>query len=76
MEVRLYLLSCDLYPDSPFSQIAVTFGFTQTMYQVPEEDSEGNGYVVEVCVELLSGELDREVVVALADLDGSAVGEY
>ena len=45
------------------------------MYQIPEEDSEGNGNVFEVCVNLFSGELEREVLVTVADEDGSAIGE-
>ena len=45
------------------------------MYQIPEEDSEGNGYMFEVCVKLFSGELEREVLIAVADEDGSAIGE-
>ena len=52
------------------------FGFSQTLYEVPEEDSSGNDYVFEVCVELLSGEVDRKVVITMADEDGSAIGEH
>ena len=46
------------------------------MYQIPEEEPNGNGYVFEVCVERFSGELDREVMITVADEDGSAVGGY
>ncbi len=52
------------------------FGFSQSVYPVPEEDASGEGYILEVCVELFSGELDREVVITLEDQDGSAIGKH
>ena len=52
------------------------FGFSQQDYIFPEEDSEGNGYVFDVCVELFSGELDREVVITVTDENGNAIGEW
>ncbi len=43
---------------------------------MPEEDASGEGYILEVCVELFSGELDREVVIGVEGQDGSAVGKH
>ncbi len=43
---------------------------------MPEEDASGEGYLLEVCVELFSGELNREVVIRVEGQDGSAVGKY
>ncbi len=54
----------------------VRFGFSQSVYPVPEEDASGEGYILEVCVELFSGELDREFVIRVEGQDGSAVGKY
>ncbi len=42
---------------------------------MPEEDASGEGYILEVCVELFSGELDREVVIRVEGQDGSAIGK-
>ncbi len=53
----------------------VRFGFSQSVYPVPEEDASGEGYILEVCVELFSGELDREVVIRVEGQDGSAIGK-
>ncbi len=50
------------------------FGFSQSLYPVSEENASGEGYILEVCVELLFGELDREVIITLKDEDGSAIG--
>ena len=43
---------------------------------MPEEDASGEGYILEVCVELFSGELDREVVIRVEGQDGSAIGTH
>ncbi len=50
------------------------FGFSQSVYPVSEENASGEGYIFEVYVELLFGELDREVIITLKDEDGSAIG--
>ncbi len=50
------------------------FGFSQSVYPVSEENASGEGYILEVYVELLFGELDREVIITLKDEDGSAIG--
>ncbi len=52
----------------------VRFGFSQSVYPVSEENASGEGYILEVCVELF-GELDREVTITLEDHDGSAIGK-
>ncbi len=52
----------------------MTFGFSQSVYPVSEENASGEGYIFEVYVELLFGELDREVIITLKDEDGSAIG--
>ncbi len=54
----------------------VTFGFVQTMYSVPEEDDSGKGSVLKVCVELFASPsvLDRDVVIRVDDISGSATG--
>ncbi len=42
---------------------------------MPEEDASGDGYILEVCVELFSGEVGRDVVITLENQDGSAIGK-
>ena len=43
------------------------------MYSVEEDDDNGNGNVVEVCVEVF-GELDRDVAVTLTTTGQTAIG--
>ena len=43
------------------------------MYSVEEDDDNGNGNVVEVCVEVF-GELDRDVAVTLSTSSQTAIG--
>ena len=51
----------------------VTIGFSQNVYSVEEDDDNGNGNVVEVCVEVF-GELDRDVAVTLTTTGQTAIG--
>ena len=44
-------------------------GFEEMVYPVMEGD------VVEVCAVLMSGELERDVVVRVSSADGTAMGE-
>ena len=48
-------------------------GFNQTRYTVSEEDDDGEGSEVEICINL-TGELDRSVTVYLTTVNGSATG--
>ena len=52
----------------------VTIGFSQTVFSVPEEDGSGEGYMVEVCLDVFSGQIDRTVIVTMSAADGSATG--
>ena len=54
----------------------VTIGFSQTVYSVPEEDGSGEGTMVEVCLDVFSGQVDRTVIVTMSAADGSAIGMY
>ena len=47
----------------------VTIGFEQTMYTVEE------GLVVEVCVLVTDGTLERDAIVTLSSVDDEAVGK-
>ena len=47
----------------------ITVGLENTTYTVPED-----GGVVQVCVEILEGQLEQEAEVTLATNDGSAAG--
>ena len=49
-------------------------GFSQDAYSVVEEDENGNGNEVEICISL-SGTLERDVAVYLTTASGSATGE-
>ena len=49
-------------------------GFSQNAYSVVEEDENGNGNEVEICISL-SGTLERDVAVYLTTSSGSATGE-
>lgn len=49
----------------------ITVGLDNTTYTVPED-----GGVVQVCVEILEGELEQEAEVTLSTNDGSAAGIY
>ena len=49
----------------------VTIGFSQTVFSVPEEDGSGEGYMVEVCLDVFSGQIDRTVIVTMSAADGS-----
>lgn len=48
----------------------MTIGFEQTLYLAEEGD------VVEVCVLVLSGTLEREVMVTVRSTDGTAMGNF
>ena len=54
----------------------VTIGFSQTVYSVPEEDGSGEGSMVEVCLDVFSGHIDRTVIVTMSAADGSATGMF
>ena len=54
----------------------VTIGFSQTVYSVPEEDGSGEGTMVEVCLDVFSGQVDRTVIVTMSAADGSAIGVF
>ena len=49
-------------------------GFSQDAYAVVEEDASGNGNEVEISI-ILSGTLERDIVVYLTTASGSAIGE-
>ena len=53
---------------------AVNIGFAQTAYTTPEEDPNGQGSTVQVCI-VLMGELDDDVEVVLTTMSGSAIGD-
>ena len=53
--------------------IGVRIGFDQTMYRELEEDANGEGSEVEVCIDVF-GTLDRDVVVSLFTTNGTATG--
>lgn len=52
---------------------AVTIGFSQVSYEVEEEDENGDGNTVEICINRI-GYLERSVTVYLSTIDGSAEG--
>ena len=54
----------------------VTIGFIQAVYSVPEEDGSGEGTMVEVCLDVSSGQIDRTVIVTMSAADGSAIGVF
>ena len=57
---------------APFPlQLGVTIGFSPTTYSVSEDVG-----TVSVAVSLRNGILDRDVVVTLQTLDGTAMGEF
>ena len=49
-------------------------GFSQNEYSVVEDDGNGNGNEVEICINL-SGTLERDVTVYLTTSSGSAIGD-
>jgi len=53
---------------------AVNIGFAQMAYTTPEEDPNGQGSTVQVCI-VLMGELDDDVEVVLTTMSGSAIGD-
>ena len=52
---------------------AVTIGFSQSVYSVEEEDENGDGNVLEICVQ--AGELDRNVDVYVTTRTQTAIGD-
>ena len=54
-------------PPPPYPEVVI--GFEETVYPAEEGDE------VEVCVVLVSGELERDVVVRVSSADGTATGE-
>ena len=55
------------------SLIGVRVGFNRSIYSAPEEDANGEGSEVEVCINLF-GTLDRDVVVSFFTTNGTATG--
>ena len=49
-------------------------GFSQQTYSINEEDESGDGSVVEVCLALTSGNLERSIAVFVSIIDGSSAG--
>ena len=52
---------------------AVTIGFNQSVYQVDEEDKNGEVSILEICVQ--AGDLDRDVNVYVTTSSQTAIGE-
>jgi len=52
----------------------VNIGFAQMAYTTPEEDPNGQGSTVQVCI-VLMGALDDDVEVVLTTMSGSAIGD-
>ena len=52
---------------------AVTIGFSQSVYSVEEEDENGDGNILEICVQ--AGELDRNVDVYVTTGTQTAIGD-
>lgn len=50
-------------------------GFSQLTYSMMEEDESGDGSVVEVCL-VLTGGLQRRILVSISTMNGSAAGTY
>ena len=53
---------------------AVNIGFAQTAYTMSEEDLNGQGSTVQVCI-ILMGALGDDVEVVLTTMSGSAIGD-
>lgn len=51
----------------------ITIGFNQTVYSVYEEDENGVGSILEICVQVF-GELDRDVDVFVTTSSRTAIG--
>ena len=66
------LLLLHLSPLTP--NPAVNIGFAQTAYTMSEEDPNGQGSTVQVCI-VLMGVLDDDVEVVLTTMSGSAIGD-
>ena len=56
-----------------FSLIVLTIGFSQSEYEVNEENEFGQGSILSVCLEA-DGTTARDVVVTLTASDGTAIG--
>ena len=56
-----------------YSFTAVRVGFSQTQYSEVEEDADGNGNTVQVCVEVF-GEFEQHITVSLTTVGQSAIG--
>ena len=52
----------------------LTIGFGQAGYSLVEDAWTGQGSILEICLAISGGSVDRTVVVSVADEDGTAIG--
>jgi hypothetical protein len=54
--------------------LVLTVGFGQAGYSLVEDAWSGEGSLLEICLAVSGGTVDRTVVVSVADEDGTAIG--
>ena len=52
----------------------LTIGFGQLEYNLEEDDEMGGGSQLQLCLQVSGGNVDRTIVVSVADEDGTAIG--